>query len=196
MDLILLQPGDPTFFPPGDWSTGGTLVNSHLQDAHLNAGQCIELVSLHQGMHQSFTTNKAAPSTNHPVITELTCVKYVDKLSSKLYEYCLRAEPLSKGKAHPTLIYILRNNGDHIVNVMTITLRDALVSEIQVQLHTDDMPTEQFKLNFTEILWTYTEQTTDSNVADKVSAGWSKERNRTITGFTDSCNTNYSVALT
>jgi len=84
MDLILLQPGDPTFFPPGDWSAGGTLVNSHLQDAHLNAGQYIELVSLHQGMHQSFTTNKAAPGTNQPVITKLTCVKYVDKLSSKL----------------------------------------------------------------------------------------------------------------
>lgn len=68
---------------------------------------------------------------------------------------------------------------------MTITLRDALVSELQLRPDADDMPSEQFKLNFTEILWTYNTQTTDSNRADKVSAGWSKERNHTITGFTD-----------
>ena len=38
MDLILLQPGDPSFFPAGDWSSSGTLDNSHLQDAYLNTG--------------------------------------------------------------------------------------------------------------------------------------------------------------
>lgn len=185
MDLILLQPGDPSFFPAGDWSPSGTLDNRHLQDAYLNAGQCIELVSLHQSMHQSFSTNRAKPGTNQPVITELSCVKYVDKISPKLHEYSLRAKPLGKGKDHPTLIYILRSNGDQIINVMTLTLRDALVSEIQLQPHTDDMPTEQFKLNFTEILWTYNTQTPSSDLADKVSAGWSKDRNRTISGFTD-----------
>lgn len=97
MDLILLQPGDPSFFPAGDWSPSGTLDNSHLQDAYLNTGPCIELVSLHQSMHQSFSTNRAKPGTNQPVITELSCIKYVDKISSKLYEYFLRTEPLGTG---------------------------------------------------------------------------------------------------
>ncbi len=184
MDLILLQPGDPTFFPAGEWTTT-TSIDQHLRDAQLNAGPCIELVSLHQGMQQSFTINKAAPGTNRPVITELSCVKYVDKLSPKLYEYCLRAEPLGLGKDHPTLLYILRKTGDQVINVMTITLRDALISEIQMQSHTDDLPTEQFKLNFTEILWTYNTQNTDSHAMEKVSSGWSIGRNCTIAAFTD-----------
>ncbi|MFC7297564.1 type VI secretion system tube protein Hcp [Herminiimonas aquatilis] len=185
MDLILLQPGNPTFFDEGNWSAGGTLINNHLQDARLNAGPCIELVSLHQGMLQSFTTNKAAPGTNHPVITELSCVKYVDQISGKLLDYCLRTEPLGRGKDQPTILYILRNSGDQLINVMTITLRDALITEMQMQAHADDMPTEQFKLNFTEVLWSYSAQLSASHVADKVATGWNKERRHTITAFTD-----------
>ncbi|MEG1055879.1 MAG: hypothetical protein RSF79_27985 [Janthinobacterium sp.] len=32
------------------------------------------------------------------------------------------------------------------------------VSESELQSHPDDMPTAQFKLNFTEILWSYSVQ--------------------------------------
>ena len=48
---------------------------------------------------------------------------------------------------------------------------------------TADMPTEQFKLNFTEILWTYTVQTPDMQVKGNVTAGWSLTHNRSLTAF-------------
>jgi type VI secretion system secreted protein Hcp len=61
------------------------------------------------------------------------------------------------------------------VSIMTFALRDALVSEIQFQAHPDDMPTEQFKLNFTEIVWRY-----EAGPA----SGWSLARNRPIAQLT------------
>jgi type VI secretion system secreted protein Hcp len=59
-----------------------------------------------------------------------------------------------------------------------------MISEIQLQTHPDDMPTEQFKLNFTEILWFYTVQLADTKILGKRASGWSLARNRPITAFT------------
>lgn len=187
MDLILLQPGDPDFIPATDGVTGGSLIDPQWQDAGLNLGPCIELVSVHQGIRLRTaitgeqTQDKAA--ADRPIITELTCVKYVDKTSVKFYDYCLRAQPLGQGKDQPTMLYIARNSGDKTSNIITLSLRDAILSEIQFQSHPDDMPTEQFKLNFTEILWTYTTQVANTATTDNLVAGWSFTQNRAITQF-------------
>jgi type VI secretion system secreted protein Hcp len=188
MDLILLQPGNPEVFggKENTWDDGGSLIDNVWRDEVLSLGQCIELVSMHQGMKQQITTDvsNSARTSGRPIITEFTCVKYVDKTSVKFYEYCLRAEPLGKGKDQPTKLYVARNSGDKTANIITISLRDAIISEIQLQTHPDDMPTEQFKLNFTEILWTYTVQRADMGSAGNMSTGWSIARNRPIGQFT------------
>jgi type VI secretion system secreted protein Hcp len=189
MDLILLQPGNPDVFggKTNSWTEGGSLIDNVWRDEVLALGQCIELVSIHQGMKQQLTTDvsNSARTSGRPIITEFTCVKYVDKTSVKFYEYCLRAEPLGKDKGQPTKLYIARNSGDKTANIITISLRDALISEIQFQSHPDDMPTEQFKLSFTEILWTYTVQLANTGSAGNLSTGWSIARNRPIGQFTD-----------
>lgn len=194
MDLILLQPGNPGKIfgdnAKNGWAEGGSLIDGIDRDDDIKSiadKPCIELVSIHQGMKQQLTTDvsNSARTSGRPIITEFTCVKYVDKTSVKFYEYCLRAEPLGKGKDEPTKLYILRNSGDKTANIMTFSLRDALISEIQLQSHPDDMPTEQFKLSFTEILWQYTVQRADTSRAGVMSAGWSVARNRVIGGFTD-----------
>ena len=104
MDLILLQPGDPKVFPSANgWDKGGSLIDNTWRDPDLKLGQCIELVSVHQGMKQQTTTDvsNSARTSGRPVITEFTCVKYVDKTSVKLYDYCLRAETIGKDKGAP-----------------------------------------------------------------------------------------------
>jgi type VI secretion system secreted protein Hcp len=187
MDLILLQPGDSSIFGgPNGWKGGGSLIDDVWRDEVLKLGQCLELVSVHQGMKQQITTDvsNSARTSGRPIITEFTCVKYVDKTSVKFYEYCLRAQPLGKGDKNPTKIYIARNSGDKTANILTIELRDAIISEIQFQSNPDDMPTEQFKLNFTEILWTYTVQEADMNTSGNLASGWSIARNRPIGQFT------------
>lgn len=183
MDLILLKPGDDTVLPSGnDWKTGGSLIDDQwrqnppidIKDKH------IELVSIHQGMKQQMTTDvsNSARTSGRPVITEFTCVKYVDKTSVNFYDRCLRAKPLDIKPDSPTVIYIARNSGDQTANIMTFWLKDAMISEIQLQSHPDDMPTEQFKLSFTEIIWEFTVQNTDTKLGGNVSASWSIARNR------------------
>jgi type VI secretion system secreted protein Hcp len=207
MDLILLQPGDPSLFAASDasknsWTTGGSLINttdwgqggdSTIQkfdgkpEIKFTGAVHIELVSVHQGLKQQMTTDvsNSARTSGRPIITEFTCVKYVDKMSVKFFDLCLRAKPLGAGKEQPTMIYIVRNSGDKAANILTMALRDAMISEIQFQSNPDDMPTEQFKLNFTEILWKYTVQRADTVSAGVVPAGWSLARNRPIGEFTD-----------
>ena len=198
MDLILLRPGDQETFGKGaknNWDSGGSLIqyapkdyDDELKDIGDGgpSGMCIELVSIHQGMKQQVTTDvsNSARTSGRPIITEFTCVKYVDKTSVKFYEYCLRALPIGKGTDQPTKIFICRNSGDKVANILTIALRDAIISEIQFQSHPDDMPTEQFKLNFTEILWAYTVQKADTGRAGTLASGWSLARNRPIGAFT------------
>lgn len=188
MDLILLQPGNPEVLGGANsQDNGGSLIEDDWRASIADLSQCIELISLHQGMQQQVTTDvsNAARTSGRPIITELTCVKYVDKTSVKFYEYCLRAEPLGKGKDQPTMLYIARNSGDKTVNIIAVSLRDAIISEIQLQTHPDDMPTEQFKLNFTEILWTYSVQGADTGSAGNRSTGWSIPRNCPIEQFTE-----------
>lgn len=186
MDLILFQPGDPTFMVGNASNSASSLIDTSTGAAMPALGSCIELVSLHQGMKQQITTDvcDGTQSSSRPVITEFTCVKYVDQNSVKLYDCCLRAQALGTGKKQPSMLYILRSSGDTTTNIITMALRDAIVSEIQFQSHPDDMPTEQFKLNFTEILWTYHIQTA-ADSEGKVSAGWSLARNQPIDKFTD-----------
>lgn len=192
MDLILLEPGDAAAVfgaaDTKDRDTGGSMIDNAWDDADVlkHLGPCIELVSFHQGMKQQITTDagNAARSSGRPVLTEFTCVKYVDKTSVNLYDLCLRAVPLGAGKDKPTKLHIARNSGDKTADLMTIWLRDALISEIQLQTHPDDMPTEQFKISFTEILWHYTVQLANTQALGKKTAGWSMARNRPITEFT------------
>lgn len=204
MDLILMQPGDPAAVGLGDnsWEKGGSLIDGLAGDSDLpwnafseqydkdplpfDGKNCIELVSVNQGMKQQVTTDvsNSARTSGRPIITDFTCVKYVDKSSVKFNELCLRAKPLGVGKDQPTMIYILRNSGDRIANILTISLRDAIISETQFQSHPDDMPTEQFKLNFTEILWTYNVQKADTGNGGQFHSGWSVAHNRPIGQFT------------
>lgn len=189
MDLILLEPGNGelVFGKAPDADKGGGIDATWRDAAALRGmGRCIELVSIHQGMKQQVTTDvsNAARTAGRPVITEFTCVKYVDATSVKLYELCLLAKPLGSGADQPTRLYIARHSDGKTANVITIALRDAMISEIQLQTHPDDMPTEQFKLSFTEILWSHSVQQADGQPGTGQATGWSLARNRPISAFT------------
>ena len=55
-----------------------------------------------------------------------------------------------------------------------------LISEIQFQSHPNDMPTEQFKLNFAAISWIHCLQGPALANTGFVATGWSVARNRPI----------------
>lgn len=175
MDLILFQPGDQTIFSGSD----STLIDNSQWTAGGPTGFCIELVSLHQGMKQQLTTDVSnqARTSGRPIITEFTCTKYVDQTSVMLYDRCLGAKILSPVGGPSSFIYIARNSGGVTTNIITIELRDVLISEIQLQTHPNDMPTEMFKLSFTEVVWRFTTQKNDMTTPGNMLAGWSISKN-------------------
>ena len=136
-------------------------------------------------MKNELTTDvsKTAHTKHRPIITEFTCVKYVDKTSVLFYDHCLRAEPIGKGIDQPTKFFIARNSGDKTANIITVELRDAMITGIQFQSHPDDMPTEEFTLSFTEILWTFHISGGTDGSANQIKKGWSILHNRSIDAF-------------
>jgi type VI secretion system secreted protein Hcp len=202
MDLILLQPGNLDFFGNLDSLTYENSLNGNAtwtvdnnnvvtRDGGTSGtskfGNCIELVSLHQGMKQQLTADLSdmARTSGRPIITGFTSVKYVDETSVKLYEYCLSAQSIGTGRNCPSKIFIFRKTNETFKVLMTIQLRDAIISEIQLQSHPNDAPTEQFKLNFTEILWTYSVPSPDNGNSSHFTSGWSILRNQPIAQFTE-----------
>src|SRR5688500_507868 len=110
MDLILLQPGEPGLFD------GLGLASASGAGDALGLGPCIELVSMSQGMKQQVTTDVSVQSrtSGRPLVSDITCVKYLDATSVRLYQYCLQARSLGVGPDRPTLIHIARNSGDQV----------------------------------------------------------------------------------
>jgi type VI secretion system secreted protein Hcp len=196
MDLILLEFGDKAVLggkDTQDENSGWSLIDGIAEggfkfgidkgnNIKIDPKKCVELVSINQGIQQQVTTDvsNGSRTSGRPIISDFTCVKYVDAASPKLYDYCLRAMTLDKVAAEPTRIHVLRNSGDRMGVLMTFELRLALISEIQFQSHPNDMATEQFKLNFTEISWIHSIQGAGITNPGQVSAGWSIARNRPI----------------
>ena len=201
MDLILMQFGDLGPKKSSDnltGTTGSSLINSadaswdvssiaanSINGVEFKPDQCIELVSINQGIQQQVTTDvsNSSRTSGRPVITDFTCVKYVDITSPMMYDHCLRAKPLDSGEGTPTIIYVLRNSGDQLNVIMRFELRLALISEIQFQSHPNDMATEQFKLNFTEIAWHHQAQGAGVTNNGFSAAAWSIAKNSPIPAF-------------
>ena len=197
MDLILLQFGVDNFTKADKdlaGSGGASLIDGASDGADwkeiqnvgaagaFNPDNCVELVSINQGIQQQVTTDvsNSSRTSGRPIISDFTCVKYVDVTSPKMYDHCLRAKPLDTDVAKPTTIFVLRNSGDQLNIIMRFELRFALISEIQFQSHPNDMATEQFKLNFTEIAWHHQCQGAGVQNSGFSAAAWSIAKNRPI----------------
>ena len=182
MDLILLQLSDALLTSVNGVGMAGWDVSVNPGTLGFDASKCVELVSINQGIQQKVTTDvsESARTSGRAIISDFTCVKYVDVISPKLYEYCLQVKTLDSPDS-PCIIHILRNSGDQLSLLMQFGLTNVLINEIQFQSHPDDMATEQFKLNFTEISWVHCQRRPGSLNEGYVSTGWSIAANRPIT---------------
>jgi type VI secretion system secreted protein Hcp len=191
MDLVLLKPGNTSL-----WSEDGLPASQIEGDLYLGESDgsdsdltgCIELVSLSYGMAQQMTTDvsNSARTSGRPTLSDVTCVKYLDRSSPNLYKHCLSGAPIDDGE-EPTKIYLCRNanfdedSNNIIAPIMVLTLYNCMISSIQSQSHSNDMATEQLMLNFTDIEWTATHQTPDAKATGNVAFAWSVARNRNYT---------------
>lgn len=181
MDLVLLKPGNV------DLETDYlSLIDGEVQASGEDLSGAVELVSCNYGMAQAMTTDVSnqARTTGRPNLNDITIVKYLDVASPILYRHCLSATPIDDGSEdEPTKIFMCRNanqdGDDNIIgSIMTISLWNCMISSVQAQSHPNDMATEQFTLNFTDIEWSATHQGVDAQVSGQLAYRWSVARNR------------------
>ncbi|EJL34032.1 hemolysin-coregulated protein (uncharacterized) [Caulobacter sp. AP07] len=175
MDLFLLQPGDPDILYGGDpMQIDGLPPKDDIFDPSL----CVPLISFGQTLKQPVTSDAAARIAGTPT-ADFTLVKPVDSLSVRLYEFCMQARPLGAGQMRPTYLHMLRDLDGPAPLVMTVSLRDALISGIQLQSRPDGPTTELITLNVTEVLWLYRLQDHGA-----LRTGWSVAQNKPLISFT------------
>jgi len=189
MQTILLQPGDPEGIFGGKNSgaekAGGNLPGlSTIKDIiSIVPEQCIELISFKQEMMQKM--DEGSKTSGRPVLNAFICTKYTDMSSVKLYDLCLRYKALGEGKERPTSIFVFDHPNHQISRLIKYSLRNAHITNMNVQSGLDDFPTEQFSLNFTEVLWTWYTLDDKGKVTGQNTAGWSVTMNKPIVLFTD-----------
>ena len=178
MDLFLLQPGDHDVLYGCDRpKIDGLPPRDDIFDPSL----CVPLISCGQDLKQQVASGPGARTVGTPT-ADFTLVKPVDSLSVKLYEYCMQARPLGAGQMQPTYLHMLRNLGGPRPLVMTVSLRDALISGIHLQSHPDGPATELITLNTTEVLWFY--RLEDPARPGTLHTGWSVAQNKPLMSFT------------
>lgn len=165
MDIILLQPGEPELvYPPAVPRIDGLPA---AVIGGFDPGLCAPLIAFGQDL-------KAPASATAPPAAAFTVVKPVDALSVKLYEFCLRAKPLGEGRERPTYLHRVSNG----VLMFTVALRDAAITDIQLQGQADGSTVERLTLNPSEMLWTY------YSGAGTLHTGWSTLLKEPIASFT------------
>lgn len=184
MELILLECGDAALTQQqGNDATGGgrlALVDNP-GSVDFDVNKCIELVSINHGIKQQITSEVAnsAPVPGHPILSDFSCVKYVDVNSSKLYEYCLLGKRLDSEES-PCRIHVLRNSGEWLNVLIRFELTNVVISEIAFQSNPDDMATEKFKLKFSGISWVTFLPGSDLRSTRQFVTGWDVARNQPI----------------
>jgi len=186
MDMNLFQPGDKEIFGGvPHWNGAPAPIDAQWQNLIPNPETCISLLTIQQAMSQLLATDpgNSARASGRPAIKDIGCSKVPDPISVRFYEYLLRAKPLGQGKAQPSNLYVIRNSGSGNASLLIISLRDALLSSMQLQTQADGNSTEQFSLNFTEVIWTHVSR--NGGAENRFTSGWSLVRNRPIALFTD-----------
>lgn len=172
MDIILLQPGDPDIVDsPANPRIDGLPA---AVIGGFDPGLCVQLIAFGQEL-------KASASATAPPAAAFTVIKPVDALSVKLYEFCLRNRPLGLGRDCPSYLHRVRTGDGPGALMFSVALRDAVITDIQLQSQADGSTTERLTLNPSEMLWTYYDQALGG---EPLRTGWSTLRNGPIASFT------------
>jgi type VI secretion system secreted protein Hcp len=104
---------------------------------------------------------------------DVHCTKKMDVSSPKLLLAC------ASGKHFPKATLFCRKAGGEQEEFCTWHLKDVLISSYQSggHGHAEVLPTDQFSLNFGEIIMEYGVQDEKGKVGKKVKAGWNCKQN-------------------
>ncbi len=186
MNLILLQPGDPDIIFGGTRYPAtigqGIDLSATANKYSINLEECLPLASFSQGLKQqpvSDAVNVLKSTAN------ITCIRYADAYSVMLYEACMRCIKLGEGKERPTTIFMLGIVENKITSVLKVQLRDAIISSIELQGDTNNLPTNVFSIGFSEIIWESNILNNNGAEVGELHIGWSQLLNSPIASFSE-----------
>ena len=133
-----------------------------------------DLASFGQSLHQPGGGGTGATRRRGDVILDdLTCAKELDKASPKI------AESVCNGKVYPKVeIHLTASTTDKgRVTYYAYELTNVMVTSYQVggSGQSEDVPTEDFSLNFEEIKVTYTENDSKGKKKGNIEYSWKVE---------------------
>lgn len=144
-----------------------------------------DLLSFSQGVHQPGGDATGQSRRRGDVILEdIVCVKELDKSSPKI------AESVMTGKVFPSLtVNFTRDTDQGRVTYYRYELTNVLVTSYSVNIQVDesgnDVPVEQFSLNYEEIKVTYTETDEAGRKKGNVEYSWKVEKGEAIAAPND-----------
>lgn len=130
-----------------------------------------DLLSFEQTMSQPGGSSTGATRRRGDVIFEdITLVKELDKSSPKI------AESIAKGKVYPLVEFeLVADYGGSRAVYLKYELTNVMVTSYSISGSANEVPTEQFSLNFEEIKVTYTENDSSGKSKGNVEYTWKVE---------------------
>ena len=105
--------------------------------------------------------------------TDITCMKYADKASLKLFERTINGKPINSGK-----LSLLKLSGETKVAYLVLDLTNIVVTSFHTSGSSDGkLPTESFSLHFVQVQAHYQPQGNEGNPAGNVDFGWNLQKN-------------------
>lgn len=111
---------------------------------------------------------------------EMLFTKEIDKSSSKLLRAC------SAGTVYPkATITFYRSFGgkgttetsQSRVDYFKVTLENVVVSSVDMEIASEELPSEVFGLRYSKVVWEYKQQKSDGSSASTGPAGWDLRQN-------------------
>lgn len=107
---------------------------------------------------------------------DVSCTHNVDKASPKLMLACATGQHIKKA------VLSVRKAGGEQQDYLIVTMDDVMVSKFETggQAEGNDLPSEQFSLNFSKINFEYKEQGADGSLKGTVAAGYDVKANKKV----------------
>jgi len=127
----------------------------------------IDVLSFSQTITRETSDSSGATRTrSSATMGDIVVVKELDKSSPKL------AESILMGKVFPTVKFQLASSAG---TYFTYELKNVMVTSYSISGDADQVPMEEFSLNFEEIKVTYTEMDSEGNKKGNVEYSWKVE---------------------
>jgi type VI secretion system secreted protein Hcp len=133
----------------------------------------IEILSWSWGVSNPGTAaGGGGGGTDKPTFQDFSFTKHIDKSSPKLFLACATGEHIKKA------VLFVRKQGGEQQEYYKVTLSDILVTQFQQQGQTDQIPVDQFSLNFSKIRVEYRAQSPDGSLEPPVVAEFNRKTSR------------------